>query len=186
MRKCIIRRRSKKSRWRSNKNSSKFLILPLLLTNFEIQNYYQSEPKFNGVYSRNNLSKIKDEAIIITIIIIIIIINLDEYESIGTHWIAVYGNVENLTYFDSYGVEYIPKEIIKLIGNKNIIANIYRIQRYDSIMCGYFSNWFILFYDTFFIDYMIKGKRLLGYTNSFSPSKYKANDKIVLKYFNRI
>ena len=60
---------------------------------------------------------------------IIIIINLDEYESIGTHWIAVYGNAENLTYFDSFGVEYISKEIIKLIGNKNIITNIYRIQR---------------------------------------------------------
>ena len=49
------------------------------LTNFEVQNYYQNEPKFNGVYSRNNLPKIKDGAYVI---------NLDEYESIGTHWIA--------------------------------------------------------------------------------------------------
>ena len=70
------------------------------LTNFEIQNYYQNEPKFNGVYLRNNLSKIKNGAYKI---------NPDEYESIGTHWIALYVNAENVTYFDSFGVEYIPK-----------------------------------------------------------------------------
>ena len=65
------------------------------LTNFEIQKYYQNESKFNGVYSRNNLSKINSGAYII---------NLDEYESIGTHWIALYVNAENVTYFDSFGV----------------------------------------------------------------------------------
>ena len=72
------------------------------LTNFEIQKYYQNEPKFNGVYSRNNLPKIKDGAYVI---------NLDEYKSIGTHWIAFYVNAENVTYFDSFGVDHIPKEI---------------------------------------------------------------------------
>ena len=51
-------------------------MLPYLLTNFEIQNYYQNESKFNGVYSRNNLPKIKDGSNVI---------NLDEYKSIGTH-----------------------------------------------------------------------------------------------------
>ena len=75
---------------------------PHPLANFEIQKYYQNEPKFNGVYSRNNLSKIKDGAYVI---------NLDEYESIGDHWIALYVNVENVTYFDSFGVEHIPKKI---------------------------------------------------------------------------
>ena len=70
------------------------------LTDFDIQKYYQNEPKFNGVYSRNNLFKIKDEAYII---------NLDEYESIGTHWIELHVNAENVTYFDSFGVEHIPK-----------------------------------------------------------------------------
>ena len=55
-------------------------------------------------------------------------INLDEHESIGTHWIALYVNAKNETYFDSFGVEHIPKEIIKFIGNKNIKINIYRIQ----------------------------------------------------------
>ena len=80
------------------------------LTNFKIQKYYQNdaqlssknEPKFNGVYSRNNLPKIKDRANVI---------NLGEYKSIGTHWIGLYVNVENVTYFDSFGVEYIQKEI---------------------------------------------------------------------------
>ena len=61
---------------------------PYLLTNFEIQKYYQNEPKFNGAYSRNNLPKIKVAAYII---------NLDEFESIGTHWIALYVNGNNAT-----------------------------------------------------------------------------------------
>ena len=75
---------------------------PHLLTNFEMQIYYENEPKFNGVYSRNNLTKIKDGAYII---------NLDEYESIGTHWIALYVNDNNVTYFDSFGVEHISKKL---------------------------------------------------------------------------
>ena len=60
----------------NNFSRSGFSILPDPLTNFEIQRYYQKEPKFNGVYSRNNLPKIKN---------VIYLINLDEYESIGTH-----------------------------------------------------------------------------------------------------
>ena len=100
--------------------------MPLhLLTNFEIQKCYENEPKFNDVYLRNNLSKIKDGAYII---------NPDENESVGTHWNAFYINDNNVTYFDSFGVEYIPKEIRKHIGNKNIITNIYRIQANDSRM----------------------------------------------------
>ena len=87
--------------------------MPPHLFNFEIQKYYQNEAKFNGVYSRNNLSKIKDG------------MRLDEYEPVGTHWIVLYVNAENVTYFDSFGVKYIPKEIRKFIGNKNVITNIY-------------------------------------------------------------
>ena len=75
----------------------KFLIPPHPLTNFERQKYYQNEPKFNRFYSRNYLPKIKDE---------VYVINLDEYESIGTHWIVLYVNNNNLTYFDSFGVEH--------------------------------------------------------------------------------
>ena len=117
-------------------------------TNFEIQKYYENEPKFNGAYSRNNLSKIKDREYMI---------NLDEYESIETYWIVLYINPKNVTYFVSFGVEHIPKDIRKFFGNKNIITNIYRIQAYDSIMCGYFCLGFI--------DFMLKGKSLLEYTN---------------------
>ena len=125
-------------------------------TNFEIKKYYQKEPIFNGVYSRNNLPNLKDGAYVI---------NLDKYKSIGTHWIALHVNDNNVTYFDSFGVEHIPKEIKKFIGNKNIVKNIYRIQAYDSIMCGHF--WIG------FIDFMLKGKSLLDYTNLFSANDYE-------------
>ena len=67
------------------------------LTNFEIQKYYENEPKFNGDYSRNDLSKIKDRPNIV---------NFDEYESIGTHWIALYVNTKSITYFDSLNSKY--------------------------------------------------------------------------------
>ena len=78
-------------------------------TNFEIQKYYQNEPRFNGVFLRDNLPKIKDGAYII---------NLDEYSDIGTHWVALYVNNNDLTYFDSFGVEHIPKEIKTFINRK--------------------------------------------------------------------
>ena len=136
------------------------------LTNFEMQNYYQRDPKFNGVYSRNNLPKIKNG---------VYIINLDEYKSTGTHWIALYDNDNNITYFDSFGVEHISKEIINFIGNKNVRTNIYRIQAYHSIMCGYFC--------IRFIDFILKSKSLLDYANLFSPNDYEKNDKIILKIF---
>ena len=99
-------------------------MLPYCLTNFEIQGYYQNEPKFNGVYSRNNLPKIKDAAYII---------NLDEFKSMGTHLIILYVNSNNITYFDSFGVEYILKEIKKFVRNKNI-TKICRIRAFDLIM----------------------------------------------------
>ena len=84
-------------------------------TNFEIQKYYQNETKFNGVYSINNLPKIKDGAYVI---------NLDEYESTETHWIALYVNSNKVTYFDSFGVEHIPKRI-KQIYSKQKYHNKY-------------------------------------------------------------
>ena len=106
------------------------------LTNFEIQKHYQNEPRFNSVYSRDNLPKVKDGANVT---------NLDEYSDIGTHWIALYVLNNNVTYFDSFGVEHIPNEIKVFIGNKNIKTNIFRIQAYDSIMCRYFCIKFIDF-----------------------------------------
>ena len=86
------------------------------LTNFEIQIYCQFEPKFNVGYSRNRLPKIKDREYVI---------NLDEYKSIGTYWIALYVRGNNARYFDSFGVDYIPKEIHKFKGNQNVTITIY-------------------------------------------------------------
>ena len=96
---------------------------PHPLTNFEIQEYYQNEPRFNGVFSRDNLPN------------------------------------------DSFGAEHIPKEIMKFIGNENIITNIFRIQAYDSIMCGYFCIGFI--------NVMFNGNNLTIYTSLFSPNDFK-------------
>ena len=97
--------------------------------------YHQNEPKLNGVYSSNNLPKIKDGAYVI---------NLDEFKSIGTHWITLHVNTENATYFDSFGFQHIAKEINEFIGNENIITDIYRIQAYDLIMwiLLYWIYWF--------------------------------------------
>ena len=90
------------------------------LTNFEIQKYYQNEPRFKGVYSRDNLTEIKDGAYII---------NLDEYSDVGTHWVALYVNNNNVTYFDSFRVEHIPKEIKAFIGRSlSTTTNIFRVQ----------------------------------------------------------
>ena len=88
---------------------------------------------------------------------------------------ALWVNNNNVTYFDSFGVEHVPKEIIKFIKNRNIKANIFRIQAYNSIMCGYFC--------IVFNDFMFKGKSLTDYTNLFSPNVFKKNDDTILKYF---
>ena len=111
---------------------------PHSLTNFKIQKYYKNETKFNGVYSRDNLNKkIKDGAHVI---------NLDEYSDTGTHWVALYVYNDDGTYFDSFGVEHIPKEIKTFINcTLSIKTNIFRIQAYDSIMCEYFCIRFINF-----------------------------------------
>ena len=140
---------------------------PHPLTNFEIQKYHQNEPRFNGVYSRDNLPKIKDGAYVI---------NLDEYSDIGTHWVVLYVHNDDVTYFDSFGVEHIPKEIKAFIDRSlSITTNIFRIQAYDSIMCRYFCIGFI--------DFMLAGKTLNEFTNLFSLNNFKKNDNIILNYF---
>ena len=137
--------------------------------NFEVQLYYQNEPRFNGVYSRDNLpNKVKDGAYVI---------NLDDHSDIGTHWIPLYVNTKTVTYFDSFGVESIPKETKDFINNKSIIANIFRIQAYDSVMCGYFCIGVI--------DFMLKGNNLTDFANLFSQYNFKKNDDIILNYFLR-
>ena len=143
------------------------VMTPHPLTNVEIEAYYQNESRFIDVYSRDNLpDKIKDGAYVV---------NLDECSDIGTHWIALYVNNKTVTYFDSFGVEDNPNEIKKFINNKNIIANIYRVQNYDSIMCGYFC--------ISFINYMFKGRSLTDFIDLFSPNDFKKNDDKILNYF---
>ena len=131
---------------------------PHPLNNFEIQKYYQNETRFNGVYSRDKLYKrnsveISDGAYVV---------NLDDYSDIGTHWVALYIININVTYFDSFRVEHIPKEIKKIISNENIKTNIFRIQAYNSIMCEYFRIGFT--------DFMLAGKSLTDFTNLFSSN----------------
>ena len=98
------------------------------------------------------------------------IINLDEYSDIGTHWVALHVNNNDVTYFDSFGVEHIPEG-----HSLSITTNIFRIQANDSVMCGYFCIGFI--------DFMLKGKTLTEFTNLFSPNNFKKNVNIVLKCF---
>ena len=103
------------------------------------------------------------------------VINLDEYADVGTHWIALFCNKSEIVYFDSFGVEHVPKEIKEFVGNKNIKANIFRVQANDSVMCGYFCIGFI--------DFMLAGKKLADCTSFFSPHNFEKNDHIILSYF---
>ena len=123
---------------------------PRRLTNFEIQKYYQNKPNFNGVYSRNNLSKIKKEAYVI---------NRDQHESVGAHLTPLYVNSDDgstsndIIYFHSFEVEHILKEIYLIF---HILKN---------------------------VDFMLKGKSLLDYTNLFSLNEYEKNDSTNIKRF---
>ena len=84
----------------------------------------------------------------------------------------MYVNNKTITYFDSFGVEHIPNEIMKFIYRKNIITNIYRIHAYHSIMCGYFC--------IAFINFMFNGNTLTDYTSLFSPNDFKKNSNLEL------
>ena len=104
-----------------------------------------------------------------------LLINLDEYSDIGTHWAALYVQIGNFTYFDSFRVAHIPKEIKSFIKNRNITTKTFRVQAYDSVMCGYFCIGFI--------NFILKGKTLTEFTNLFLPNNFKKNDDIILNYF---
>ena len=101
------------------------------------------------------------------------VINLYECSDIGTHWIVLYALNNNVTYFDSFGVEHIQKEMKIFIDKSIVVANIFRMQIYDSVMCEYF----------WFIDLMLKGKTLTYFTNLFSPNNFDKDDDMILKYF---
>ena len=83
--------------------------------------------------------------------------------------------LNNITHFDCFGKEHIPKEIKVFIDKSIVVTNIFRIQAYDSVMCGYFR--------IEFTDFMLAGKTLTDFTNLFSPNNFKNNDDIILKYF---
>ena len=78
---------------------------PHSLTNFEIQKYYENEPRFNDVYSRKNLPKNKGQDI-----------NLNEYGDIGTHWIPLFCNRSEIIYFDSFDANMFLKKLTNLLG----------------------------------------------------------------------
>ena len=103
------------------------------------------------------------------------VINLDEYEDVGTHWIALYNLNIEIIYFDSFEVEHVPKEIKKFIGHKNKKANIFRIQANNSIMCGYFCIGFI--------DFILARITLIDFTSLFSPYDFERNDNIIWSFF---
>ena len=127
---------------------------PHPLTNFEIQKYYKNEPRFNGVFSRNNLpKKIKDCARAY-------VINLDEYVDVGAHWIALFCNRIEIVYFNSFCVENAPEEIKEFVGKKNTKAK----KANDSVWCGCFCIGFI--------DFMLAGKKLTDYRNLFFPDDF--------------
>ena len=115
------------------------------MTNFEIIDYFKGVKGYNGVFSRNNLPSLKKGAYVT---------NLDHSRSTGTHWVVIFVKKDEVTYFDSFGVAYIPKEMAPKEhgsqGNKNIKTSIFRIQDNNSIICGYFC--------ILFIEYMLKIK----------------------------
>ena len=139
----------------------------------------------NNVFSKNNLPKKMKDGVYVR--------NLDEYADVGTHWIALSCNRNEIVYFDSFGVEHVPEEIKEFIDrrflnsstsyrpsssasqNRNIKANIFRVQANNSVMCGYFCIGFT--------EFMIAGRKLTDYTSLFSQRDFKKNHDIILSNF---
>ena len=101
-------------------------------------------------------------------------INLDDKNNKRTHWVLLFTDRNTAVYFDSFGIEYIPQELLNKIRDKSITHNIFRIQDSESIMCK--------FYCTTFIEYILAGKTNL-LINLLSRNNYKKNNKIIYKYF---
>ena len=102
-------------------------------------------------------------------------LNLDKYADVGTHWIALFCNRNEIVYFNSFGVEHVPEELKDIIGNKNIKANIFRVQANNEIMCTYFCIGFI--------DFMLPSEKLTDFTSLFSTHDFEKNGRIILSYF---
>ena len=140
----------------------KILIPPHPLTNFETQKCYANEPRYNGVFLRDDLPNKKKVAYLL---------NLDEYAAGETHWIDLFLTGIEVIYFDTFGVERIPEDIKKFIGNKNIKGNIFRVESNNSIMCGYFC--------IEFIDSILANEKLTDFISLFSPYGFEKNDNII-------
>ena len=97
--------------------------------------------------------------------------NLNEYSDIETHWIALYALNNNVTYFDSFGVGHIPKEIKMFIDKSIVVTNIFRIQACNSVMRRYFCIEFKKF--------ILESKTLTDFTNLFPPNNFKNNDDLI-------
>ena len=138
---------------------------PHPLTNFEIIDYFKDESRFNGVYSRNDLPNIQKGTYVI---------NLQDSLGPGTYWVVVFVKKNEVIYFDSFGVEYIPREIKKSVGNKNIKTNLFRII-YNSVMRGYIC--------ILFVEFVLKSKTLTDFSSLFSPWDFKKNNEIISRYF---
>ena len=105
------------------------------MTNFEINEWYENEPRSNGIYSRDNLLK--------TIKNVAYVTKLDEYPDVGPHWIILYVKNNKVFYFDSFGVEHAPKEIKRFVGHKNIKTNIFRTQVDNSIIFYWIHRFYV-------------------------------------------
>ena len=128
--------------------------MPLpILSNIKTAKYFNYDPRFNGVFSRDNLPRMKDGAYII---------NLNDKQSEVRHWVSFF-------ILHSFGIDYIPQKVLRKIKDKSITHNIFRAQSDESIMSE--------FYCIIFIEYMLAGKTLLDYTNLFSSTNYRNNDK---------
>ena len=101
--------------------------------------------------------------------------NLNDKNSKGTYWVSFFINTNTPLYFDSFGIDYIPQEVLSKIKDKSITHNVFRIRDNESIMCG--------FYCIAFINYMLSRNLVFDYTNLFYPNDPKKNDKIIYKYF---
>ena len=132
----------------------------------EITNYFNYESRFNGVFSRNNLPRIKDEAYVL---------NLDDKNSKETHWVSPFIDRNTAIYLDFFGIEYIPLEVLKK-SEINQLLTIYL--EYKIMIC------YVLILLFAFTEYMLAGKTLLDYTNVLSSNDYKKIKKIIYKYFN--
>ena len=129
--------------------------------------YYEGDNRFQGVHPRDDLPPvIKTGAYVI---------NLDDMDGPGTHWVAVYCKYKKVTYFDSFAVGHIPEEVKIFVGDKKIRSNMYRLQHYYSIMCGY--------YCIAFIDHMFAGGNLQSFNKMFDPHDFDLNDKIIYDMF---